>query len=179
MSELVATPGTTAHQASLFITTMLKLMSTESVMPSNHLILCRPLSSCTQFSAASGSFPTSQFFTSDGQSYGVSASASVLPMNTQDWSPLDGLVGSPCSPRGLSRVFSNSTIHKHQFSSSQLSLVQLTSIHATEKIITLARWTVVGQVMSLLFNMLSRLDIAFLQGESCGHHLQWFWRPEK
>ena len=63
---------------------LLKLMSIESVMPSNHLILCFPFSSCPQSFSASGSFPMSQFFTSGGQSIGASASASVLPMNIQD-----------------------------------------------------------------------------------------------
>ena len=58
-----------------------------------------PFSSCLQSFPVSGFFPVSQFFTSDGQSIGVSASASVLPMNIQGWFPLDGLVGSPCSPR--------------------------------------------------------------------------------
>ena len=58
-----------------------------------------PFSSCLQSFPASGSFPMSQFFASDGQSIGVSASTSVLPMNTQDWSPLGWTVGSPCSPR--------------------------------------------------------------------------------
>ena len=79
-----ATPWTAARQASLSITnsrSLLKLMSIESVMPSNHLILCRPLSSHLQSFPASGSFQMSQFFTSGGQSIGVSASASVLPIN--------------------------------------------------------------------------------------------------
>ena len=67
---------------------LLKLMSLESVMPSNHLILCHPLSSCLQSFPASGSFAMSQFFASGGQSTGASASASVLPMNIQDWFPL-------------------------------------------------------------------------------------------
>ena len=65
-----------------------------------------PLSSCFQSFQASGSFQMSQFFASDGQSIGVSASTSVLPMNTQDWFPLGWTVGSPCSPR----VFSNTTV---------------------------------------------------------------------
>ena len=84
--QLFAIPWTSAHQASLFITncwSLLKLMSIESVMPSNHLILCHPIL-CLQSFPASGSFPMSQFFTSGGQSIGVSASASVLPMNIQD-----------------------------------------------------------------------------------------------
>ena len=81
-----------------------------------------PFSSCLQSFPASGSFPMSQFFTSGGQSIGVSASASVLPMNIQDWSPLGwtGLIS--LQSKGLSRVFSNTTVQKHQFFSAQLSL---------------------------------------------------------
>ena len=85
------TPWTAAHQAALSIANsrcLLKLMSIESVMPSNHLILCRPLSSHLQSFPASRSFPGSRFFTSGGQSIGVSASAPVLPVNTQDLFPL-------------------------------------------------------------------------------------------
>jgi len=88
---LFATPWTAARQASLSITnsqSLLKLMSIESVMPSNHLILCHPLLFPPSVFKASGSFPVSQFFASGGQSIGVSASASVLPMNIQDWFPL-------------------------------------------------------------------------------------------
>ena len=83
--QFFATPWTVALQASLSITnswSLLKLMSIESVMPSNHLILCHPLLLLPSIFPASGSFPMSQFFTSGGQSIGVSASASVLPMNT-------------------------------------------------------------------------------------------------
>ena len=85
--QLFATPWTAACQASLSITnswSLPKLMFIESVMPSNHLILCHSLSSCPQSYPASGSFQMSQLFTSGGQSIGVSASTSVLPMNTQD-----------------------------------------------------------------------------------------------
>ena len=85
--RLFVTPWTAAHQASLSITnswSLLKLMSVESVMPSNHLILFHPLLLLPQSFPASGSFPMSQFFTSGGQSIGVSASTSVLPMNIQD-----------------------------------------------------------------------------------------------
>ena len=81
---LLATAWAAAHQASLSITNSQsspKLMSTESVMPSSHLILCRPFSSCLQFFSAVGSFPMRCFFASGGQSIGTSASASVLPMN--------------------------------------------------------------------------------------------------
>ena len=85
--QLFAIPWTAAHEASLSFTSsqnLLKLMSTESVMSSNHLILCHPFSSCLQSFPASGSFPMSHLFASGGQSIGVSASASVLPMNIQD-----------------------------------------------------------------------------------------------
>ena len=81
-----------------------------------------PFSSCLQSLPASGSFQMSQFFTSGGQSIGVSASASVLPMNIQDWLPL-GLMGLiSLLSKGLSRVFSNTTVQKHQFFGTQLSL---------------------------------------------------------
>ena len=85
--RLFVTPWTAAHQASLSITnsqSLLKLMSIELVMPSNHLILVVPFSSCLQSFPATGSFPMSQFFASGGQSIGVSASAPVLPKNIQD-----------------------------------------------------------------------------------------------
>ena len=81
-----------------------------------------PFSSCPQSLPASGSFPISQFFTSGGQSNGVSASASVLPMNTQDSSPLGWTGWISLQSRGLSRVFSNTTVQKHQFFCAQLSL---------------------------------------------------------
>ena len=93
--QVLATPWTAARQASLCITnsqSLLKLMSVESVMPSNHLILCHPLLLLPSIFPASGSFPMSQFFSSGGQSTGASTSASTLPMNIQDWFPL-GLTG--------------------------------------------------------------------------------------
>ena len=119
------TPWTAAHQASLSITdsgSLLKLVSIMSVMPSSRLILCLPFSSCPQSFPASGSFPVSQFFTSGGQSTGVSASASVLPMNTQDWYPLGWTGWISLQSKGLARVFSSTTVQKHQFFSAQLSL---------------------------------------------------------
>ena len=96
------TPRTAAHQASLSITTswsLRKLMSTESGMPSNHLILCQPLLLPPFIFTGIRVLPVSQFFASGGQSIAVSASASVLPMNIQDWFPLGWIVGSPCCPR--------------------------------------------------------------------------------
>ena len=96
--------------------------SIESVMSSNHLILCHPFLFCLQSFPASGSFQMSQLFTSGSQSIEVSASASVFPINIQHWFPL-GLTGfiSLLSKR-LSRVFSNTTIQKPQFFGSQLPL---------------------------------------------------------
>ena len=123
-SCLTVTPWTAACQTSLSITnsqSLLKLMSIELVMPSNHLIFCHPFS-CLQSFPALGSFPMGQFFTSGGQSIGVSTSASVLPMSNKDWFPLGWTCWISLQPKGLSRVFSNITIQKHQFFSTQLSL---------------------------------------------------------
>ena len=80
-----------------------------------------PFSSCPQSFPASGSFQMSQFFTWVGQSIGVSASASVLPMNTQGWSPLGWTGWISLQSKGLSRVFSSTTVQKHQFFGAQLS----------------------------------------------------------
>ena len=118
-------PWTAAYQASLSITnsqSLLKLMSIESVMPSNHHILCRPLLLLPSIFPESGSFQMSQLFTSGGQSIGASASTSILARNTQDWSPLGWTVWISLQSKGLSRVFSNTTVQKHQFFSGQLSL---------------------------------------------------------
>ena len=80
-----------------------------------------PFSSCPQFLPASGSFPVSQLFAWGDQRIGVSASASVLPMNTQDWPPLGWASWISLQSKGLSRVFSNTTVQKHQFFGAQLS----------------------------------------------------------
>ena len=105
---------TVAHQTSLSFTnswSLLKLMSIESVMPSNHLILCCPLLLLPSIFPASGSFQMSHFFTSRGWS--IEASAWVLPKNIQDWFPL-GLTGLIfLQSKGLSRVFFNTTVQKH------------------------------------------------------------------
>ena len=122
---LFVTPWTSAYQASLSITnsqSLLKLTSIESVMTSNHLIFHRPFSSHLQSFSASGSFKMSQFLTSQGQSIGVSASVSVLPINIQDWFPVGGTGWIFLQSKGLSKVFSNTTVQKHQFFSTQLSL---------------------------------------------------------
>ena len=129
---LFVTPWTAACQASLSITnscSLLKLMSIKSVMPSHHLMHCCSLCSCLQSFPASGSFPVSQFFASGGQSIGSLASTSILSMNIQDWFPL-GLTGwISLQSKGLSRVFSSTTVQKHQFFDSQPSLWSNSHIH--------------------------------------------------
>ena len=125
---------TAAHQASLSLTnswSLLKLMSIESVMLSNWCSSSvGPFSSHLQTFPASRSFQMSQFFISGGQSIGVSASASVLQMNIQDCFPLGWTGWIPLQSKGLSRIFSNTTVQKHQFFSAQLFFIPtLTSIH--------------------------------------------------
>ena len=120
-----------------------------------------PFSFCLQSFPASGSFPMTQFFASGGQSIGVSASTSVLPMNTLDWFPLGWTALISLQSKGLSRVFSNTKVSILQHSA--FFIVQLSHPYMTTgKTITLTRWTFVGKVMSLLFNMLFRLDKTFL-----------------
>ena len=120
-----------------------------------------PFSPCPQSFPASGSFQMSRLFTSGGQSIGVSAPTSVLPMNTQDWSPLGWTGWLSLQSKWLSRIFSNPTVQKHPFFGAQLSLWP--NSHMTPgKTIAFTRWTFVDKVMSLLFNMLSRLVITFL-----------------
>jgi len=118
-----------------------------------------PFSSCCQSLPASGSFAMSQLFTWGGQSIGVSALASVLPKNTQDWSPLGWTGWISLLSKRLSRVFTNTTVQKHQFFSTQVFFIVPLShpYMTTGKTIALTRWTFVGKVMSLLLNMLSRL----------------------
>ena len=128
------TPWTAAHQASLSFTnsqSMLKLMSIESVTPSNHLILCRPLLLLPSILPSTRVFSMSQLFTLGSQSIGASASASVLPMNIQGWFPL-GLTGLiSLQSKGLSRVFSNTTAQKHQFFGIHPSLWSNSYIHTS------------------------------------------------
>ena len=126
-----------------------KLMFTDLVKPSNHLILCRPLLLLPSMS---------QFFTLSGQSPG--ASASVIPMNIQGQFPLGLLIWSPCTLKSLLQHHSSkaSILWCSAFFMVQVSRPYM----ATGKMIALTRRTFVGKVMSLLFNMLSRLFIAFL-----------------
>ena len=130
--QLFATPWTAICQAFLSITnsrSLLKPMSIELVMPSNHVILFVPFSSHLKFFRASGSFQISQFFASSDQSIGVSASISILPMNIQDQFPLGWTGWISLQSKGLSRVFSNTTVQKHQFFSAQVSLQSNSHIH--------------------------------------------------
>ena len=129
---LLATPWTTARQASLSITnsrSLPKRMSIESAMPSSHLILGRPLLLLPQSFPASESFTMSQLFAWGGQSIGASASASVLPMNTPDWSPSEWTGWISLQSKGLSRVFSKTTVQKHQLFDTQLYLYSNSHIH--------------------------------------------------
>ena len=156
-------PFTATWQAFLFNTnfqSLLKLMSIESVMPSNHLILCHPFSFCLQSCPASEYFPRSQFFTSGGQSIGVSASASVLPTNRQDWSPvgLTGLIS--LQSQGLSRVFSNTTVQKRQSISLLLNENIWTSqSHWKSKIQLLPNWVNSISKINKFFQVKSYKDI--------------------
>ena len=121
-----------------------------------------PFSSYPQSLPVSEFFPMSQLFAWGDQSTGVSALASVLPQNTQDWSPSEWTDWISLQSKGLSRVFNNA-VQNHQFFGAQISSVQLSHPYMTTgKTIALTRRTFVGKVMSLLLNMLSRLVITFL-----------------
>ena len=159
--RLFVTPWTTAHQASLSINNSRsspKPMFIESVMPSNHLILCLPLSSCPQSFPASGSFQMSQLFASGGQSIGVSASASVLPMNTQDWPPLGWTGWISLQSKGLKSLLQHHRSKASILQCSAFFIVQLSHPYLTTgKTIALTRRTFVDKVMSLLINMQSNI----------------------
>ena len=149
--RLFATPWVIACQASLSITntqSLLKLMSIKSVMPSSHLILCYPLLLLPSISPSIRAFSMSKLFAWGGQSIGVSAFASVLPMNTQDWSPLGWTGWIFLQSKGLSSL---------QHRSSKASIVQCSDFFivqlshpymTTGKTIALTRWTFVGKVIS-------------------------------
>ena len=158
MSNSLQLHETAARQASLSFTVcwnLLRLRSVESVIPSNHLILCHPFSSCPQSFPASGSFPLSRIFTSGGQSIGASASASVFPMNIQGWFPL-GLTGFiSLLSKGLSSVFSipqfeniNSLMPSLPYGPTLTSICDYWKNHSFDYT------DLVNKVMSLLFNTL-------------------------
>ena len=158
-------------------------MSTESVMPSNHLILCHLLLPSPSILPSIQAYLISQLFALGCQSIGASTSASVFPMNIQDWFPL-GLTGLiSLLYKRFSRVFSSTIVWRHQLFGTQPSLWFNSHSHTwlLEKTMALTRQTFVRKVMSLLFNMLSRLVIAFLPKS---RHLliswpQWFWSLPK
>ena len=163
---------------------LLKLMSLESVMPSSHLILCHSLLLLPSI------FPSIRVFSNECSLYQV---AKVLELQLQHQSfqwifrvdiLLDWLVWPPCSPRDHKSLLHSSkasVLWCSAFFMVQLSHPSMT----TGKTIALPLWTSVGKVMSLLFNMLSRLVIAFLPRSKhllisgYSHHLQWFWSPRK
>ena len=160
-----ATPWTAAHQAPLFITSFLSLLKyscplSQWYRPAISSSVA-PFSSCLQSFPASGSFPMSQFFASDGQSIWAPASAPVLPRNIQGWfsSGMSGLISM--LSKGLSRVFSNITVRMCQFLGTQPYLLANSHIYMiTGKTIALTIWTFVSKVMFLLFKTLSSFDIA-------------------
>ena len=183
---LSATPRTAACQSSLSFTisqSLLKLMSVKFVMPSAISSSVVPFSAYLQSFPASGSFPVSQPFASGDQSIGTSASASVLPMNIQDWFPLGwtGLIS--LQSKGLSRVLQHHSSKASVLQHSAFLMVQLSHLYTTTgKTIALTRQTFIGKVMSLLstlvINFLPRskhLLIPWLQVTI----LQWFWSPRK
>ena len=155
---LFATRQTVEHPVSLSFTiswSLLKLMSIELVMPSNHLVLCWPLLLCLQSFPTSGSFPMSQLFTSGDQSIGALASVSVLPVNIQGWFPL-GLTGL------ISLLFKGLLECLLQHHNSKASILQYSAFFmvwlshpflTTGKAIAVTIWTFEGKVTSLLFNV--------------------------
>ena len=186
------TPWTAACQASLFFTVYQRSNSyplgnaiEPSVVPF----------SCPKSFSVSGSFPMSRLFPSNGQSIGAgaSASASVFPMNVQDWFPLGLTDLIFLLSKGLSRVFSSTTVQKHQFFtqlsfSTQFFMVKFSHPHMTTgKPIALTIGTFDSKVMSLVFYILSRFVIVFLPSSKwvflffffffhgCCDHPQWFW----
>ena len=137
-------------------------------MPSSHLILNHPFSSCLQSFPASGSFLMSYPFASGGKNVGASASASVLPVNVRSRFPLglSGLIS--LLSKGLSRVFSNTTLQNYQFFGAVFYMIQLSHPYKTYgKTTILTIWTFVSKDMSLLFKMLSSFVIAFLPRSKC------------
>ena len=164
--RLFVTSWIAAWQASLSITnsrSSLKLTSIMSGMPSSHLILGRPLLLLPPIPPSIRVFSNESTFAWDGQSTGASALASFLPRKSQGSSLSEWTGWISLQSKGLSRVFSNTTVQKHQFFGTQLSSVQLSHPYMTTgKTIALTRQTFVGKVMSLLLHMLSRFVITFL-----------------
>ena len=132
VAQLCLTPWTTARHASLSITnsqSWIKLISIELVMPSNHLILCRPLLLPPSIFASIRVFSNESALHIRWPKDWSFRSTSVLTINTQDWSPLGWTGWISLQSKGLSRVFSNTTVQKHQFFSTQLSSQSNSHIH--------------------------------------------------
>ena len=137
-------------------------------MPSSHLILCCPLLLLPPIPPSIRVFSMSQLFAWGGQSIGVSASASVLPMNTQDWPPLGWTGWISLQSKGLSSLLQHHSSKASTLWHSAFFTVQLSHLYMTTgKTIALTRRTFVGRVISLLFNMLYRLVITFLPRSKC------------
>ena len=152
----------------------------------HHLILCHPLFLLPSIFPSIRVFSMSQLFASGGQSIRVSVSTSILPMNIQDLSPLGWTDWITLQSKGLSRVFQHYSSKASILLCSAFFIVQLSHPYMTTgKTIALTRWTFVGKVMSLLFNMLSRLVITFLPRSKhlliswLQSYLQWFWSLKK
>ena len=130
--QLFETPWTTACQASVSITNSRsspKHMSIEFLMPSNHLIICHPLILPPSIFSSIRVFSNESALHIRWPTTGLSASTSVLPMNTQDWSPLGWTAWISLQSKGLARVFCNTTVQKHQFFSTQPSSQSNSHIH--------------------------------------------------
>ena len=167
--RLFVTPWTSAHQAPLSITNSQsppKPMSIESVMPSSYLILCRPLLLPSIFPSIRVFFNESALCITSPKYW--SFRFSISPSNEQDWFPLGWTGWFSWQSKGLSRVFSNITVQKHQFFGAVFFIVHLSHPYMTTgKTIPLTVWIFVDKVMSLLFNMLSMLVIAFIPRSKC------------
>ena len=165
--RLFSTPWTTAHQSLLSFT--ISRVCSDSCPLSQWCYLTISSSAalfsfCLPFFPASGSFPMSQLFASGGQSIGVSAIAAVLPKYSQGWFSLGCTDLISLQSKGLSRVFSSTTMQRHQFFGAQSSffMVQFSPYMTSGKNIALIIQAFGGKVISLLFNMLSRFVITFL-----------------
>ena len=186
---LFETPCTAARQASLSLIiswSWPRFMFIALVMPSSHLILWCPLLLCPWSFPESGTFPMSCLFASGDQNTGVSASGSVLPVNIQGWSPLrlPGLIS--LLSKGLSEVFSSTTIWRHQCFDILPSL-WYSSHNRTWSLGRPQPW-LCGPLLAeecLLFNTLKRLSSFSCQKaiifwfHNCSHCLQWFWSPRR
>ena len=159
-----STPGLPVHHRLLEFTKTHVHWVGDAIQTSHRVV---PSSSHLQSFWESGSFPMSQFFTSGGQNIGVSALASALPMNTQDWSLL-GWTALILQSKGLMSLLKHHSSKTSILWCSDLFIVQLSHPYRTiGKTIAMTRWTFVGKEISLLFNMLSRLVIAFLPRSKC------------